>query len=221
MKKVKTILKESIESFLKKEVSKRSASLTYYLIFAIFPFMISVISLLGFLHLPMISLEGEAAGFLPEDVIRLLNLPIAHMTESSNGAILTFGVVFSFWFPYRAVRNLTDAVSDIYGDEKPIGHTKRVILLSLIILILIPAMLVLMIIGPQPGGAIFPHHKGIHLHLDKSPFSAHGGGSHPADLCHLLFLPKSAPGVEIHPSRRGSFHCPLDGLFRRFFLLCG
>lgn len=147
MKKIKTILKLSIQRFLKKEVSKRSASLTYYLIFAIFPFIISLISLLGFLHLPMISLEGDAAAFLPADVITLLNLTIAHMTERSNGAILTFGVVFSFWFPYRAVKNLTDAVSDIYGDEKPIGHRKRIILLSLVILILIPAMLVLMIIG--------------------------------------------------------------------------
>ena len=147
MKKTKEIIRLTIKGFLKKEVSKRAASLTYYLIFAIFPFLISVISLLGFLHLPMISLEGDAAAFLPADVITLLNLTIAHMTEASNGAALTFGLVFTFWFPYRAVKNLTDAVSDIYGEEKPVGHTKRVLLLSLLILILIPVMLILMIIG--------------------------------------------------------------------------
>lgn len=143
----KQFLRLMVQGFFKKEVGKRAASLTYYLIFAIFPFLISVISLLGFLHLPMISLEGDAAAFLPADVITLLNLTIAHMTETSNGAILTFGLVFTIWFPYRAVKNLTDEVSDIYGEEKPVGHTKRILLLSLLILILIPAMLILMVIG--------------------------------------------------------------------------
>lgn len=147
MEKAKIILKATIQGYLKKEVGKRAASLTYYLVFAIFPFIISVISLLGFLHLPMISLEGDTATFLPADVITLLNLTIAHMTETSNGAVLTFGLVFTLWFPFRAVKNLTDEVSDIYGEEKPVGHTKRILLLSILILILIPAMLVLMIIG--------------------------------------------------------------------------
>lgn len=147
MQKTKEILQLTIKGFLGKEVGKRAASLTYYLVFAIFPFIISLISLLGFLHLPMISLEGDAAAFLPADVITLLNLTIAHMTETSNGAILTFGLAFTLWFPYRAVKNLTDEVSEIYGEEKPIGHTKRILILSFFILILIPVMLILMIIG--------------------------------------------------------------------------
>ena len=95
----------------------------------------------------MISLEGEAAAFLPADVITLLNRTITHMTEASNGAIFTFGVVFALWFPFRAVRNMTEEVSDIYGGEKPTHHTLRVLLLAIFILFLIPAMLFLMIIG--------------------------------------------------------------------------
>ena len=118
-------------------MGKRAASLTYYLLFAIFPFLVALISILGLWHLPMISLEGEAAAFLPEDVVTLLNLTITHMTEASNGAIFTFGVVFAVWFPFRAVKNMTDEVSDIYGGEKPVHHTLRVLLLSIFILFLI------------------------------------------------------------------------------------
>ncbi|MBR6652961.1 MAG: hypothetical protein IKL30_07325, partial [Anaerotignum sp.] len=65
MQKAKAILQLTIKGFLSKEVGKRSAGLTYYLVFAIFPFIISIISLLGILHLPMISLEGDTAAFLP------------------------------------------------------------------------------------------------------------------------------------------------------------
>ncbi len=143
----KRVLRLTVLGFFDQEVSKRAASLTYYLIFAIFPFIISVISLLGFLHLPMISLEGDAAAFLPGDVIALLNLTIAHMTETSSGAVLTFGLVFTLWFPFRAAKNMTDEVSDIYGEEKPVGHTKRTIALSLVTLVLVPAMVLLLVIG--------------------------------------------------------------------------
>ena len=115
MQRARQVLKNTVRGYITKDVSKRAASLTYYLLFAIFPFLVALISILGLLHLPMISLEGEAAAFLPADVITLLNRTITHMTEASNGAIFTFGVVFALWFPFRAVRNMTEEVSDIYG----------------------------------------------------------------------------------------------------------
>lgn len=149
MQKTKEILQLTIQGFLGKEVGKRAAGLTYYLVFAIFPFIISIVSLLGALKLPMISLEGDLAAFLPADVITLLNITLVHMTAYSNGAILTFGLAFALWFPFRAVKNMTEEVADIYGDEKQKvkGHLARVFFLYLLILIFIPAVFILLIIG--------------------------------------------------------------------------
>jgi len=149
MRKAKEVLQLTVSGFLNNGVGKRSAGLTYYLVFAIFPFIISIISLLGILHLPMISLEGDAAAFLPDDVITLLNMTILHMTEFSNGAVLTFGLAFALWFPFRAVKNMTEEISEIYGDEKQNGrkHLARVFFLYLIILIFIPVVFILLIIG--------------------------------------------------------------------------
>lgn len=147
MKRTFSVLKRTVQGYFQKDVGKRAAGLTYYLLFAIFPFLISLISILGFLHLPMLSLEGEAAAFLPADVIALLNRTITHMTETTNGAVFTFGLVFTFWFPYRAMKCITEEIADIYCEEKPQGHPFRIILLSLCILVLIPAMLILLIAG--------------------------------------------------------------------------
>ena len=147
MQNAKQVLQLIIQRFFQKEVGRRSAGLTYYLVFAIFPFMISIISILGILHLPMISLKGEVAAFLPEDVITLLNITIVHMTHISNGAILTFGLVFTLWFPFRAVKNMTAEVADIYDDPPSKRHLPRVFFLYLIILIFIPLMVFLLILG--------------------------------------------------------------------------
>ncbi len=149
MQKLKEVLQRTLKGFLGKEIGRRSAGLTYYLVFAIFPFIISIISILGILHLPMISLKGDVAAFLPADVITLLNITLVHMTTYSNGAILTFGVMFALWFPFRAVKNMTEEVADIYGDEKQRfkGHFARVLFLYIIILVFIPVMFILLIIG--------------------------------------------------------------------------
>ena len=149
MQKAKEILQLTIKGFLGKEVGKRSAGLTYYLVFAIFPFIISIISILGILKLPMISLDGDVAAFLPKDIITFLNITLVHMTEYSNGAILTFGLAFALWFPFRAVKNMTEEVADIYGEEKMKvkGHLTRVFFLYLIILLFIPVIFILLIIG--------------------------------------------------------------------------
>ena len=159
MQRAKEVLQLTIKGFMNKEVGRRSAGLTYYLVFAIFPFIISIISILGILKLPMISLEGDLAAFLPADVITLLNITLVHMTAYSNGAILTFGLAFALWFPFRAVKNMTEEVADIYGDEKMKvrGHLARVFFLYFIILIFIPVVFILLIIGEGMLDFIFTY----------------------------------------------------------------
>lgn len=147
MQKAGIILHQTIRGYFQKDVGRRAAGLTYYLVFAIFPSLISIFSLLGVLHLPLISLKGDLAAFLPEDVITVLNITLVHMTAYANGAILTFGLVFALWFPFRAVKNLTSEVADIYGEEKRKGHLARVFFLYILILIFIPLMVILLIIG--------------------------------------------------------------------------
>ena len=149
----------------------------------------------------MISLEGEAAAFLPADVITLLNRTITHMTEASNGAIFTFGVVFALWFPFRAVRNMTEEVSDIYGGEKPTHHTLRVLLLAIFILFLIPAMLFLMIIGDSVLNYVaqfLPITVEFISFWTKARFPFHGLCADSVDLGSVLSFAESAAEVAVY-----------------------
>ncbi|WMI81238.1 YihY/virulence factor BrkB family protein [Anaerotignum sp. MB30-C6] len=143
----KRVIFHTVEGYFDNEISKTAASLTYYLIFAIFPFLIFISSLLGFLHLPMITVEGDTAALLPADVVALINLTIAHMTETSSGAWLTFGLVFTVWFPLRAVKSLVAAINRIYGGKHGERHTLRIIFLTALIIIIVPALLIVLLIS--------------------------------------------------------------------------
>ena len=143
------ILFYTLNGYFSNGIGKTAAYLTYYFVFAIFPFLIFITSLLGFLQLPMLTVEGDVAALLPADVITLINLTIAHMTETSSGAWLTFGLVFTVWFPLRAVRSLVAAVNDIYGDERMQKHTKRIIFLTILIIVLIPALVLVLLLSQE------------------------------------------------------------------------
>lgn len=144
----------TIQGYFDNKVGRNAAAMTYYLLFAMFPFFIFVTSLLGLLHLPTLTLDGQITRFLPEDVVAFLNLAIEHITKSSNNALLTFGLVFSVWFPLRAVSNLMEAINDIYGEEKSGSHSIRTAILTALTIVLIPAMLLLLLLGKRVLGFV-------------------------------------------------------------------
>ena len=149
----------TIQGYFDNKVGRNAAAMTYYLLFAMFPFFIFVTSLLGLLHLPTLTLDGQITRFLPEDVVAFLNLAIEHITKSSNNALLTFGLVFSVWFPLRAVSNLMEAINDIYGEEKSGSHSIRTAILTALTIVLIPAMLLLLLLVERVlgcGGGYIP-----------------------------------------------------------------
>ncbi|HIY04027.1 MAG TPA: YihY/virulence factor BrkB family protein [Candidatus Anaerotignum merdipullorum] len=147
------VLLSTIQGYFSNRIGRSAAAMTYYLLFAMFPFLIFITSLLGLLHLPMLSLDGDVARFLPEDVIRFLNLAISHITANSNNALLTFGLVFTVWFPLRAVSNLMAAVKDIYGNTDGIAHRSshgiRSGILTMLLILLIPALILLLVLGER------------------------------------------------------------------------
>lgn len=144
----------TIQGYFDNKVGRNAAAMTYYLLFAMFPFFIFVTSLLGLLHLPTLTLDGQITRFLPEDVVAFLNLAIEHITKSSNNALLTFGLVFSVWFPLRAVSNLMEAINDIYGEEKSGSHSIRTAILTGLTIVLTPAMLLLLLLGERVLGFV-------------------------------------------------------------------
>ena len=144
----------TIQGYFDNKVGRNAAAMTYYLLFAMFPFFIFVTSLLGLLHLPALTLDGQITRFLPEDVVVFLNLAIEHITKSSNNALLTFGLVFSVWFPLRAVSNLMEAINDIYGEEKSGSHSIRTAILTALTIVLTPAMLLLLLLGERVLGFV-------------------------------------------------------------------
>lgn len=139
-----------LERYFQDELGNAAAAITYYAVFTFFPFLIFISMLLGFLHVPMISLTGEIAAFVPEDVIMLVNVSIAQITQLRSGTLLTVGLGLTIWFAMRTVKALMDAINKAYRGKRPknpFRHRLLVLLFTLFIMAFIVVAGITLVIG--------------------------------------------------------------------------
>src|SRR4029450_10511733 len=86
-----------------------AAQLAYYLLFAVFPFVLFVTALLGFLPIPnlMERLIGGLAAVLPGEAVTLLQDNIRQLITEQKGGLLSFGILAALWSSSSAVVAIT------------------------------------------------------------------------------------------------------------------
>ena len=100
-------------------VARDSAALTYYLLFAIFPLLIFLNNLVGLLAFDVEELLLTLASVVPREVLDLTGQYLDYVSRVSSRTLLWFSLVFTIYFPYRAVNALFLSVRKAYGAGAP------------------------------------------------------------------------------------------------------
>ncbi len=143
-------VRKTVISIAQHEVGKSAAALTYYLLFAMFPLLIFISNLLGLLDLNVASISSALMPVMPNDVVNLLEAYLNHVTDNSSSVMLWFSLVFTVWFPFRAVKSLMEDVRIAYQLSKPsrpVFFTVRQFLFTIIFLAIILVMILLAVLG--------------------------------------------------------------------------
>lgn len=139
------------------KISRRSAALAYYFLFALFPMLIFVSNLLGVLNLNVNSITDALRHIFPRDVVDLISSYFDYVDANSSRVLLWFSLVFTVWFPMRAVSGLMDDVRLAYQlgkPKRPFFYALRQILFTLVFLLLIILTFFLSVFGRRIVGAI-------------------------------------------------------------------
>ena len=132
------------------DVPRDSAALTYYLLFAIFPLLIFVSMLLGALQLDVASASQTLSQFIPADVVSLITGYLDFVNRHSSSELMLFSLVFSIWFPMRAVGCLMHSMRKALGRSRPQSMVRQLIynfLFTLWLIVSIALSLVLIVVG--------------------------------------------------------------------------
>ena len=152
------LLKLTVKEFLDDEMPTYAAALSYQGLFSLFPFLLFLIALLGFLHLPEFFdwLREQAAYVLPGQALEQVN-PIIDQLQQRQGGLLSVGIVVALWSSSAAVRSLMNALNAAYDVREARPVWKRVplsLLYTLGLAVMLMLVTALMILGPQVMGWI-------------------------------------------------------------------
>lgn len=120
---LKELLKRLYVEQDKDGVSDVSAQLSYYLLFALFPFMVFLTTLVAYLPLGAALNRGlsQVQAFLPQDARQLIEERLTGVLTTTRPKLLTIGLLITIWSASRGVDALRRALNLAYDvrDERP------------------------------------------------------------------------------------------------------
>ena len=134
------------------DIPRQSAALSYYLLFALFPLLIFISSLLGLLQLNVEGILNTLSTVLPKAVVELCGAYLEYVGRTANSTMLWFSLVFSIYFPVRAANCLMQGVRRAYAVEEkihPLIYYLRLLLYTAFLLVVVAVALVLTTVGQR------------------------------------------------------------------------
>jgi membrane protein len=133
-----------------------SAALSYYFVLSVFPALIFLSAIVGFISLPdlfnhVLLLMGR---LLPADTMKVVYSVLGDVLASHRGAWLSFGMLGMAWTMSAAFDSMIEALDIAYDvtDDRPFWKTRLLAIgLSAIIGALLLSALGVMLVGPRFG----------------------------------------------------------------------
>lgn len=148
-----SVLKCAIREFFADDMPTYASALAYQAIFSLFPFLLFLIALVGFLQLPQVFtwLEQQAFALLPAQAREEVLTVIRQLQEQKAG-LLSAGILVALWSASAGVRSTMHALNTAYDvrEGRPAWKTIPLSLLytvGLAVLLLLIAGL--MVTGPD------------------------------------------------------------------------
>ena len=154
-------LKATVQEFQRDDVLGLAAQLAYFLILALFPFILVLVSLMGTFGSK--ELASEVLGYfqrvMPEEAYKIIETFTADIISGDRPApyLFSFGILFTLWTASGAFAALINALNRAYDvqETRPFWKVRGIaILMTLGLSVLILVGVLLLVLGPQIGETI-------------------------------------------------------------------
>ncbi|WP_027964159.1 YihY/virulence factor BrkB family protein [Halalkalibacillus halophilus] len=154
----KQFWKDFLRQFQEDDVTGMSAMLAYFFLLSLMPFMIFLLTLVGYMPLSQDQIFDMLNSYLPPDTMGMIRDNIDSLLENQNGGLLSLGILGTVWSASVGVNGLMQAFNNAYDiDEERSFIVQRGISIALTVLMIlvIAVAFVLPIFGQQIGEYIF------------------------------------------------------------------
>ena len=135
-----------------------SAQLAYFFLLSLFPFLLFIITLLGYLPIDEDFLLDFLETYAPTETMDLINSNIRQIVNAQNSGLLSIGIIGTLWSASNGVNAITKAFNRAYEVEEDRSFiVARLIAIALTIamVLVICIALLLPVFGKMIGVYIF------------------------------------------------------------------
>ena len=138
------------------------AQLAYYLMLSFFPFLIFLMTVVGFSHLDSADILDGLRTILPNNVFSLVDVTVVEIVETQNAGLLGASIALTIWSASSGFRAVIKGLNKAYNIKDSRSFIKRsfvAIIFTLALVMLIMLTLAMMVFGEIIGKyilAIFP-----------------------------------------------------------------
>jgi len=150
MKKLYQFGRALYDKTIENEILPLATQLTYRLIFSLFPFLIFLISLVGFFEIDADFLLSEVSRLLPLQIAHIVNEVIHDVVDTRNPSIMSTSLLLYLYTTANGFRAVSRGINKAYAQEDTRHVVKRwlrYILLVLALALAIVTSLLLIIFG--------------------------------------------------------------------------
>lgn len=156
LKKTVYVSRELARRFLGHKLSEVGGTLAYFFLLSIFPFLIFLNALVGFLNLSLDQILVDLSHVAPKEVILLLEGYLRSVVSHRNTGLLSFGLLATLYSASKAIRILISVLNTAY-EVKEKRNFFIVSLLSVILTLALGVTIVIMLVLPMLGRNIMTH----------------------------------------------------------------
>lgn len=124
-------IKDLIQRIIDDEIPALASQLSYSLLLAFFPFLIFLMTLIGFSSIDREFVLLEMSKVLPNSAYELVHNTALEILNTKNTNLLSFGIIFTMWTASSGFRSVIKGINKAY-DEKEKRSLFKVIGISII-----------------------------------------------------------------------------------------
>lgn len=158
LRKTIRFLEDLVCRFEDDDVTALGAQMTYYFILAFFPFLIFLLTMVSLTPIQVEEALIYLEGFVPEATFRIISDILQQVLADRNNALLSFGMVATFWAASRGMTALIRGMNKAYDEKetRPWWKLKGMALLfTLALAVVLLFALALLVFGHPLGRQLF------------------------------------------------------------------
>src|SRR5690625_41096 len=158
MDQVKKFTFRLYKNIIETDVFGLAAQLAYFLLLSLFPFLLFLITLLGFLPIDESIVIDTLADYLPDDVIQMIEVNLSELVNNQRGGLLSLSIIGTLWSASNGVNAIIKAFNRAYQveEDRPFFIARIIaIALTIAMLLVIAIALLLPVFGKAIGVYLF------------------------------------------------------------------